>query len=516
MRLLAGVAFALYLAAGVLVHGDYGVGWDEEINRDVGRRTYELVTTKLSGQSASWAELSRGLVAEFGPFFETLLYAVEKGLGLEDTADVYRTRHLVTFLAFWLGTVAFFAFLGARFGDLRLALAGTALLVLSPRLFAHSFYNSKDAVLAALFMGGMLTMLRFARDPSWAWAAAHAAVCAAAVSIRIHSLLLVGVTLGLVALRLAGRSRAERETGRAAVLTAGFLAMLAAFTVLFWPQLWDDPSRTLTRALRGAGGAKQPGNAFALYLGSFRPVDALPWHYLPVWMSITIAPVVLALFSYGFAASLVRLVRRPPLDWENAQTLAVLALFAVPVVFVVAMRPLQYDEWRHLYFVYPAIVAIAVSGLAELGKTSRWLGAALVAAGIVHGLVTITRYHPYENVYFNALAGDDVESRFELDYWGLSFREGLEHVLAADPSQTVRISVSDYPGRLNALILPKEQRERLRFGKVADSDWFLSNHRQPPHFEDFRARRFPCEHEAWAVRRRDATLLGVYDLRKPK
>ena len=513
MRLAAGLAFAVYLAAGVLVHDHYGVSWDEEINRDVGKRTYELVAAKLSGEPASWAQMSKGLVAEFGPFFETLLYSVERTLGLEDSADVYRTRHLVTFLAFWLGSAGFYAFLKTRLGDARLALAGTALLVLSPRLFAHSFYNSKDAVLAALFMGGMFTMLRLAREPSWRWAVLHAAICAAAVSIRIHSLLLVAVTAGLVLLRSADLPRGERRVGRAAGFAAAFFAITAAFVVLFWPQLWDEPSKVLLRTLRGAGGAKQGANSFALYLGSFHPVSELPWHYLPVWMSITIPPVVLALFPLGLWTAISGL-RRGLADWENAQTLALLAIFLVPVLFIVVTRPVQYDEWRHLYFVYPAFVAIGMTGFAEVWKRPglRTFASLLLLAGLATQLATIARYHPYENVYFNSLAGRDVESRFELDYWGLSFREGLEYLLAANPSGPVRVSVSDYPGRLNALILAPEQRARLEFGPVEKADWFLSNHRQPPHFENFRARRFPCEHEVWAVRRRDATLLGVYDL----
>ena len=33
------------------------------------------------------------------------------------------------------------------------------------------------------------------------------------------------------------------------------------------------------------------------------------------------------------------------------------------------------------------------------------------------------RDHPYQNVYFNLLAGSDKRHRFELDYWGLSYKE---------------------------------------------------------------------------------------------
>jgi hypothetical protein len=173
-----------------------------------------------------------------------------------------------------------------------------------------------------------------------------------------------------------------------------------------------------------------------------------------------------------------------------------------------------YDDWRHLYFVYPAFLVIGMTGFRELSRRPRLYKAAMVLMllSLLSGVVTLVRYHPYQNVYFNALAGAEVEKRFELDYWGLSFREGLEFVLRADPSDPVRVAVSDFPGVVNTWLLEPEQRRRLQIVPLGEADWFLSNHRQPGHYADFRARRFPCVNEAYAVRFNGATLLGVYRL----
>jgi hypothetical protein len=182
---------------------------------------------------------------------------------------------------------------------------------------------------------------------------------------------------------------------------------------------------------------------------------------------------------------------------------------------VILLRPVLYDDWRHLYFVYPAFLIVGLTGFRSLCNIPRLRRAAwaMMLLVLLHGAVTIVRYHPYQNVYFNALAGKDVESNFELDYWGLSFREGLDFILRVDPADKVRVAVSDYPGVVNSWMLSGEQRRRLQIVPLSDADWFLSNHRQPDHFADFRAGRYPCVNEAYTVRVDGATLLGVYLLR---
>ena len=39
------------------------------------------------------------------------------------------------------------------------------------------------------------------------------------------------------------------------------------------------------------------------------------------------------------------------------------------------------------------------------------------------------KIHPYQNVYFNFLAGKKIEGKFETDYWALSNKQALEYIL---------------------------------------------------------------------------------------
>ena len=111
MRALAGLFFAAYLGIGLLVFGDYGIGWDEPMHRQQGRRMYEYVT---EGNPRGVQHHMR----YHGPLLDTALYALEAELGLEDSRAVYLMRHLGYFLLFYAGAW-FFYLLAARLFDSR-------------------------------------------------------------------------------------------------------------------------------------------------------------------------------------------------------------------------------------------------------------------------------------------------------------------------------------------------------------------------------------------------------------
>ena len=91
--------------------------------------------------------------------------------------------------------------------------------------------------------------------------------------------------------------------------------------------------------------------------------------------------------------------------------------------------------------------------------------------------------HPFQNVYFNCLAGKNIRQNFELDYWGLSYKQGLEYILANDKSD--QIYIANKMG-VDFRILPAEDRKRLRLTDVYSNDpksvqYFLTNFIKHPY-----------------------------------
>jgi hypothetical protein len=83
-------------------------------------------------------------------------------------------------------------------------------------------------------------------------------------------------------------------------------------------------------------------------------------------------------------------------------------------------------------------------------------------------------------MYFSSLTGGirGAEGRFEMDYWGLSYKQALEELLRRDSRDSIRVAFENDPGPLNAAVLPSSLQRRLRVVKRReDADYFLTNHR---------------------------------------
>ena len=96
------------------------------------------------------------------------------------------------------------------------------------------------------------------------------------------------------------------------------------------------------------------------------------------------------------------------------------------------------------------------------------LAAVILGLHVTSVICTIIQYHPYEAVYFNRLAGknlNEVFKNFIVDDWGLSYRDALNAILAKDPRPTIFLAVEGMPGVTNSFLLPPKERQRLVYIK---------------------------------------------------
>ncbi len=517
--LVVATFFAALLALAVGIHRDYGMSWDEELTRiGVGTVTYDYVVTGNS------SPLLESTARYYGPFFEFLLVAVERQLGLDDSRDIYFMRHLVTFLIFYLA-VWFFYLIGREcFQSWKLALLGCLFLILSPRVFADAFYNQKDIPFLAFYTIATYTLLKFHERRSYGWAIGHALACALLIDVRINGLIVPAITALLLGVDLVLDSVQGRERRldliKWASPVAAYLVALSGFTILFWPLLWDGRVSLFVDALRQM--SQYPWGGELLYLGRMMKATELPWHYIPVWIAITTPILYLVLFASGVISYLSSLSRGPIRFYrERRKEVAVLCTLVVPVAAVLIMGSILYDAWRHMFFIYPAFLVVVLNGVVGIQRLLQRVPRNYAAAvGAAAGLVvvvslgstaaTMIKHHPYQNVYFNALTGGDraqIRTRFEMDYWGLSYREALEYVLARDASDTIAVGVANYPGWLNARILRPDERERIRFvSHIREADYFLSNYRLHP-------QEYPFRNEFFTIDLDGVKIMVVYKLR---
>jgi hypothetical protein len=481
--------FLTLVVLGLAVFRDYGVPWDEPRQHLIGRVSVRYVLQHVAPSRPLPASLPDSPLETFadrdyGVAFEAPVVAMELLLGLTDSRDIYLMRHLLTYLAFLVGVFAVYQMATRRFDDWRLGLCAATMLVLSPRFFAEGFYNSKDVVFTACFAMATNTMLAFVTRPGVRTASLHGLATAVAIDVRVAAIILVPMTLGI---GLVEAFKRRRPFGTQAALAALFLGVGAVFVVLLFPWLWDDPAGRFTSTVRNMS-AFQRFSDRVLYMGTRIVPDELPWHYLPVWVAISTPLGYVVLGLAGAVATVVAFARRHVRLWADEgemQDLVFLSLACTPPLLVMTTHAVVYDGWRHLYFIYPSLVLLAVRGLVAMWRLSRpvpFARYAFAAALAVHmgaTAVWMVRAHPMQNVYFNVLAGSDWRRTYELDYWGLGNRAAFEYLLAHDPSPSFTVRAESFTDLGGALMLLNPA-DRARV-KVMDKDqparYVLTNYR---------------------------------------
>ncbi|MBT2556524.1 hypothetical protein J7E24_01870 [Hymenobacter sp. ISL-91] len=472
---LAKWLFLALLALGMLLVADYGVSWDEPTDQRNGLVSLRYVADLVLGHKPYPIEQYRD--SDHGVLFELPMTLVARyGLGLvgeQVDRNYYLIRHSFTFLLVLGGLGALYGLARLRLHRPWLALLPVVLFVLSPRLFAESFYNAKDLLFLAVFTLGMFTLARLVQRPTLGRALLHGLATAAAIDVRLLGLLLVPFTLGLLLLVSWLPTTSAGQLRRLGAVVGIYLVAAATAGVGGWPYLWASPLPRLLLAFQRMSHFPWQGNV--LYWGKLEQAQHLPWHYAPVWLLITTPVAYWVAALVGLVLVALWLVRRPLKElrtFNGRLDLLLCGWLLLPFVLVISMKSVIYDGWRHLYFTYPALLLLAVSGgeqLWEWGRGHQWARPLLLGLGLLAGFemgltaVRMVRMHPHQQVYFSFLTSQQVAGTFERDYWGLAYRQGLEYLVRHQPTGPILVAAAEEQPLLNNLVwLSPIDQQRIR------------------------------------------------------
>lgn len=508
------------LLIGFATFDHYGESWDE-------LQFYKYADSALGSYSAWFTTGSVPITGNtydnYGPAY---VMFVSLGARILDRLlgwGVSDIRHLLYFFTFLAGIWAFYE-LAKRWLSTNASIGATLLFATQPLFWGHAFISPKDIPFLSFFLLSLVFGLRYfdSSEPlslnkpsprtkqtlsalTFLWLASvilvllvtpyvHAQVSWEAFTrfiqiragfILLSTLLLIlyyrshapevlralisipipAVLLGVtICIRILGplaglivASYGLWKQGRQAV-PALFAYVLLAVAAMYatWPYLWLNPFGHFIESIVVM--AKYPWSGQVLFNGVQYASTDIPRLYLPVLLGIQLTEPVWVLFLLGLAAAMFQLR-------ERREVLVLTAIwFVLPLAGFIINRTPLYDNFRQVFFILPPVFLVAGIVFEKIKRPV--LQVALIVLCVLPGAVDGIRLHPYEYIYYNRFIGgvEGAFRRFELDYWGTSYREAAQWINENAPERA-NVWV-DGPAHLLAMYL----RPRVRVYSLYEAE----------------------------------------------
>ncbi len=459
-----------YLLWAFLTYTDYGMTFDES---GVYARGMGLAHYLVHDDYAGFLHKS---VPDDGLVIYNHLYGMS--LGLVNPAGDLDFYHFLNMIFCLLLFAATFEMLLAQYRIPWLAVLGPLFLALTPRFLGDIPGNPKDMPFAVFYFLALAGIYYFNRKPD-------------------SSPLLKSLVLGFL-FGLAQCSRIMGFTLYAVYLIFDFHVfyhrdkpgwkkwrshLLETFGVLLtvlivsnflmmatWPYLGANYFRHLLEAFSVSRNFFW--NNKVLFLGHEILSTQLPWYYVPLWLLVT-TPLFILFFLGGVFFFMRNKKENPLVILPGCALLLNLALFML-------VRPVLYDGVRHFLFLLPVLAVLAAASALEFFQKSHSsrFGKIVLAFSLLNFLAIsshLVRLHPYEYVYFNELTGGlrGSAGHFDNDYWGASFKEGVEWLkqnTLQDSRETYKISGTGSPYQIFYYFTGNMK----WVDNLKDADYFLS------------------------------------------
>ncbi|WP_116109019.1 ArnT family glycosyltransferase [Lewinella sp. IMCC34191] len=513
-RVTTALFFLAFLVIGLFILDDYGVSMDEALQRDHGRVMLTYWADLFDLEAPRLERLYRAMPA-YGMFFPATSLLTEIVLGLDGSQFTYfRLRHILQFLLFFTAVIAFHRLLRYRWPDRQwYPLVGAMMLVLSPRMFAHAFFDPKDVVMLSLYTVATFTLVRYLKLRTRGSLLLHALATGILLGSRQASILVPMATVVLVAYDAFTAPALRHKSGQ--LLTYFVIAL--PIGALWNPHIYMDQGDGLLRSVTNV--ADYHWDGMVLFMGETLNPGTIPWYYLPTWIGLTTPIAYLLFMAIGLVVVIVGLwqsLRRLQLYNNPAgrTDLLMLGLTLAPLLAALILQARLYQGWRHLYFIYPGLLYIAMVGLHQAYEWKPRITAVVLGGGIALTFFTMVRIHPHQQVYFNQSVwnGPSLLDQYELDYWGVSYRRAFEMIGRDIPEGEYRnVKCHGWACMTNLRALPPETRVKYReVDKWHEADYFATEFYYPTHREQALAREDIFAYPIVEMAPGGHIIIGVY------
>ena len=490
--------FVLFFFVGISISKDYGISIDEPFHRTLGYfwyiqifETFNLNPEKINFlkdkyQSMYWSkQITNGYLHEYGVLFDLVCVGIEELFNIEKNKQAFSLKHNLNFITFFISSIFFYKIIVNRFNKNYFALLITFFYITSPRIFAESFYNPKDIIFMCFCVYALYFCLKSFKEISFRNIFLFSLFSAFATSIRVLGVLFFFLFIFFILLYALEKKEFLKNNYKKIFL---YLISYPCFLYMFWPFLWESPFENFIVAFKSFANYDWGGEIF--YLGDYMKATNLPWHYIPIWIYISMPILIFLFFIIGlinilnkFINNFLNLSNKNSLWVKNIELMdfIVMSFFFFPLFAIILFNSTLYGGWRHLYFVYPGIiyfVAIGINYFFQIikKKNYKFIFFTVIAFAVINNFFILVKFHPYQNIFFNSSIERKANKLFEIDYWGLGNVESLEYLQELEEKEFSIAVASFTPLNYSNLIIDKKNKIEFRDIKEQNSKYIFSNY----------------------------------------
>lgn len=436
--LLALVVSLIFFLVQLITIKDYGISWDEPIHFFRGQAYLNYFLTGdadynslLKSNSKSYYQDPSQSAQYFfkndsghppinGELAALLNYIFYQKLNVLGDIDSYHLFNILcsAFLVFVV--VAFACEVGGFFTGIVSGLA----LITYPLFFSEAHFNIKDPVETAFFAACIWTFWKsIVKGLNWKWLFLSIVFFALALGTKFNILFLPFILVPwLFMYYIKNREMFSlRKLVKNKLFILIFVLAPVIVVVIFfgsWPYLWQDPIQNLLNIIKYYLDIGTNGRGQLSYL--------LPYGFnlFPIfWIIITTPPIVLILSIIGMIYALFKIKEK------NFVLFLWLLWLLVPILRVSLPNTSIYGGVRQIMEYIPAMALLSGVGANWIWQTffrrfkvKGGITAVLIVFLFIPHIISLIKFHPNENVYFNFLVGGlSGAQRKNVPYWGNSF-----------------------------------------------------------------------------------------------
>ena len=488
-KLIVLIVFILIALTSIFNLKNFGVAQDEYFSRSFGFINLNYVGQKFIPEKTLKFKSDKNIpnLNNFehnyynGAIFDATLSFLELLFNIKDKKNQFLLRHVFISCFFYLSLIFFYKVCNKIFTNWRISLCGVLILFLSPRIFSDSFYNNKDILFMSSNIFSLFFFLEYIKYPKIRNAVLLSFFISLSICFRV-----MGILFPVIFFIFYILSNSNLKNNFYDLLKKTTIPILLSllFTYSMWPYLWENPIQNFYYAFSEIKQYNHGGHN--LYFGNIIESNKTPWHYSLIWILISTPIMYIVLFFCGVFRSIQNNDYQKKLSNHNNINIVLycsLLIITLSLVLIILLNSTLYNGWRHLYFIYPFIIFVALFGLEFIliffNKVKIKLFIIFIFIfSLLDVAIWMKHNNPYQYVFFNMLGKKIDPKNFDLDYWGLSYHQNLNYLLENENFSNAKIWNSSQTKLFYSLfsLNEKNRNKFIEVTNIKDADYWITNY----------------------------------------